>query len=243
MVNASRRAPARKKRRARTGVGEVIIYALMVLICLTTVLPFMQVLTISLSSSSSIHAYGFHVIPRELYLEGYKRLLNYPLIWSGFGNTLLRLVLGTGLSVFTTVLAAYPLSKRGLPHRNFWTALIVFTMYFNGGLIPSYLVVKGLGLRNTVFALVLPGMIKAYNLIITRNFFMSVSPSLEESARIDGANDVVILFKIILPVSAAIIATITLWYGVSQWNAWFDCMLYMDNERQYVLQLVVRRIL
>jgi putative aldouronate transport system permease protein len=222
---------------------DIVIYAFLVLLSLTTVLPFMQLITISLSTTADINSFGFHIFPKHFYIEGYKMLLAFPLIWSGYINTIVRVVVGTSLSVLLTVFGAYALSKKYLPNRNFWTGFIVFTMYFSGGLIPGYLLVKGMGLRNTLFALVLPGAVSAYNMIITRNFFMNLPESLEESARIDGANDVYILFKIIIPISKAILATITLWYGIGQWNAWFDCMLYMDNQKNFVLQLVLRDLL
>jgi len=140
------------------------------------------------------------------------------------------------------VLTAYPLSKKHFPHRGFWTGFIVFTMFFSGGLIPTYMVVKGLGLLNTVWALILPGLVPAYNMIIVRNYFMSISPSLEESAKLDGANDFTILLRIILPVSMPIIATVTLWTIVGHWNSWFDSMIYSQNARKQVLQVVLRRI-
>lgn len=231
------------KRKLGDKAADVVIYALLSLLAMTTIIPFMQIITISLSNTKDILSFGFHLIPKHVTFEGYKSLLSYKLLWDGYYNTISRVLLGTSLSVLLTVLGAYPLSKKYLPNRNFWTAIIVFTMYFSGGLIPTYLLVKGMGLRNTIGALVLPGAISAYNLIITRNFFMSIPESLEESARIDGANDMYILFKIILPLSKAILATIALWYGIGQWNAWFDCMLYMDKEKKFVLQLVLRQIL
>lgn len=224
-------------------VINLVIYTMLLLLCLSTILPFMQIITISLSNTKDILSFGFHIIPKHVTFEGYKKLLSYGLIWTGYYNTIARVLLGTSLSVLLTVLGAYPLSRRYLPNKNFWTLIVVFTMYFSGGLIPTYILVKGIGLRNTIGALVLPGAVSAFNLIITRNFFMSIPESLEESARIDGANDIYILFKIILPLSKAILATIALWYGIGQWNAWFDCMLYMDKEKSYVLQLVLRRIL
>lgn len=224
-------------------IGEIVIYTILVLIAVTTILPFLQLITISLSTAQDINSYGFHIFPKHIDAGGYEMLLSYSLIWRGYLNTIIRVVVGTSLSVFLTILGAYALSKKSLPNRNLWTGLIVFTMYFSGGLIPSYLLVQKLGMRNTLFSLVLPGAISAYNMIIARNFFMSLPSSLEESAKIDGANDMYILFKIIIPLSKAILATITLWYGIGQWNSWFDCMLYMDNEKSYVLQLMIRRLL
>jgi putative aldouronate transport system permease protein len=223
--------------------GDIFIYTILILVGFITILPFLQMITISLSSANDINSFGLHIIPQHIAYSGYKLLLSYPLIWSGYLNTIVRMVLGTALSVFLTTMGAYALSKKFLPNRRFWTSIIIFTMYFSGGLVPSYILVKGLGLRNTIFALILPGAINAYNMIVTRNFFMGIPESLEESAKIDGANDIYILFKIIIPVSKAVLATITLWYGVSHWNNWFDCLIYMDNEKEYVLQLVIRKLL
>jgi putative aldouronate transport system permease protein len=232
-----------RKLKTADKIGETIIYTFLILASVITMLPFMQMITISLSTIKDINTFGFHIIPKHIDISGYQLLLGYSLIWNGYLNTIIRVLVGTSLSVLLTTLGAYALSKKKLPNRNLWTGIIVFTMYFSGGLIPSYMLVKSLGLRNTLFALVLPGAINAFSLIITRNFFMSLPESLEESARIDGANDIYILFKIIIPISKAILATITLWYGIGQWNAWLDCMLYMDNQKSYVLQLVIRQIL
>jgi putative aldouronate transport system permease protein len=171
-------------------------------------------------------------------------VFSYEQIWNGYGNTIVRTVLGTALSVFLYIIGAYPLSKKYLPHRKFWTMVIIFTMYFSGGLIPGYLLVNNwLNLSGTVWALVLPPAMSAYTLIIVRNFFESIPDSLEESAKLDGANDVYILFTIMVPLSKACVATITLWSIVFHWNTWFDCMLYMQNESQWVLQMVLRKIL
>jgi putative aldouronate transport system permease protein len=141
-----------------------------------------------------------------------------------------------------TITTAYPLSKKHFPNRSFWTAIIVFTMFFGGGLIPSYLLVRSLGMYNTIWAMVLPGLISTYNMIIMRNFFMNIPAELEESAKIDGANEFSILFRIIVPVSGPIIATVALWTMVGHWNAWFDCMIYISTTANQVLQLILRRI-
>lgn len=223
--------------------GQIIIDIILILVALTTVFPFLQVITVSLSTTADINAFGLHLFPKHFDLGGFKLLLGYSLIWRGYLNTIIRVLTGTTLSIFLTVLGAYALAQKELPNRTFWTGIIIFTMYFGGGLIPSYLLVKDLGLRNTLFALILPGAISTYNMIITRNFFMSLPKSLIESAKIDGANDFRILFQIVLPLSKAILATIALWYGVGQWNSWFDCMIYMDKESGYVLQMVLRRLL
>jgi putative aldouronate transport system permease protein len=140
------------------------------------------------------------------------------------------------------LLAAYPLSKPYFPHRSFWTGIIVFTMFFDGGLIPTFLTVQGLGLVNTTGALIFPKLIDTFSLLIVRNYYMSIPNALEESARIDGAGDLRILFRIILPVSTPIIATVALWTIVNHWSWWFDSMIYMLDARKHVLQVVLRRI-
>lgn len=221
---------------------DVVVYIFLTLCCVVTIIPFIQAITISLSPASEVNKYGLHLFPTALNFEGYTKVLQHSQIWISYKNTFVRTILGTFLAVALTVLAAYPLAKKDLPHRTFWTGFIVFTMYFSGGLIPRYLLVNSLGLINTMSALVLPSMVSAFTLIVTRNFFMTIPESLEESARIDGANDLYILYKIIIPISKPIIATITLWYGVWHWNQWFDCMIYIQDKEKFVLQYVLRQI-
>jgi putative aldouronate transport system permease protein len=141
-----------------------------------------------------------------------------------------------------TIMTAYPLSKRYFPNRSLWTGLLVFTMFFSGGLIPSYILIRSLGIYNTIWALVLPGLISTYNMIIMRNFFMSIPAELEESARMDGANEYTVLVRIIVPISGPIIATIALWTIVGHWNAWFDSMIYISSSDKRVLQQILRQI-
>lgn len=231
------------KRRLSDRIVDVVIYSMLGLLTLITIVPFLQVITISVSPSEVVMQYGMHLFPTKFDFSGYKKVFDYDLIWRSYYNTIVRTLLGTSLSLILTILGAYPLSKKYLPNRNFWTGFIVFTMYFSGGLVPSYILVNNLGLRDTLGALIIPGAISAYNLIIMRNFFMSIPESIEESARIDGANDIYILFKIIIPLSLPIIATISLWYGVGHWNAWFDNMIYMTTQTKFVLQYVLRTIL
>lgn len=213
----------------------------MIALCVTTIYPFLYLLSLSFSTGD-VPLTQIHLIPPEWTLANYKKVLTNEFVLGGFVNTVVRTVLGTALSLTATIFAAYPLAKRFFPHRTFWTGMIVFTMFFSGGLIPNYLLVKNLGLMNTVWALVLPGLISAFSLIIARNFFMALPESLEESAKIDGANDIVILFRIVVPVSMPIIATLSLWMAVSHWNAWFDSLIYMTEAQNQVLQVVMRRI-
>jgi putative aldouronate transport system permease protein len=222
-------------------IFDVLNTLFMIALCVTTIYPFLYLLSLSFSTGD-VPLTQIHLIPPEWTLANYKKVLTNEFVLGGFVNTVVRTVLGTALSLTATIFAAYPLAKRFFPHRTFWTGMIVFTMFFSGGLIPNYLLVKNLGLMNTVWALVLPGLISAFSLIIARNFFMALPESLEESAKIDGANDIVILFRIVVPVSMPIIATLSLWMAVSHWNAWFDSLIYMTEAQNQVLQVVMRRI-
>lgn len=233
----------RIKRTVEDVLIDTFVYTVLILLSIATLLPFLQAITISVSPSSVVSSFGFHIIPTKFDFEGYKRILEYSLIWEAYRNTIIRTVVATALSVFLYTIGAYPLSKSYLPNRKLWTLIIIFTMYFSGGLIPSYLLVKGLGLYNSFGALILPAAVNTFTLIIVRNFFMTVPQEIEESARIDGANEMYILFKIVIPISMPIIATAALWSAVANWNAWFDCMIYIKDQNKYVLQYVLRQIL
>jgi putative aldouronate transport system permease protein len=221
---------------------DVTNYTILIGLCISCLYPFLFLVSQSFSGTTSTNLATLSLIPQSFSLAPYRNVFTNEYIGIGFVNSLIRVGLGVPLIVMAIVLTAYPLSKKYFPHRGFWTGFIVFTMFFSGGLIPTYLVIKGLGLIDSVWALILPGLVPAYNMIIVRNYFMSISPSLEESARLDGANDFIILIRIILPVSLPIIATVSLWTVVGHWNAWFDSMIYTQNARKQVLQVVLRRI-
>ncbi|MDG0809966.1 carbohydrate ABC transporter permease [Cohnella rhizosphaerae] len=232
-----------KQRRMSDRLFSLVVYALLTGLALTIVLPMMQVLTISVSPLNVVNRYGFHFIPTAFDFSGYRQVFHKETIWTGYQNTLVRTILGTGITIVMTFLGAYPLSKRQLPNRAFWTGFVVLTMFFSGGLIPSYMLVKNIGLMNTVWSLVLPGAVSAFMLLIVRNFIAALPESLEESAKIDGANDLYILWKIVVPLSMPILATVALYAAVDHWNAWFDSMLYIQNEKKQVLQLILRKII
>lgn len=217
-------------------------YTFLLLFAISCVYPFINVLSISFSTPSAANAYGLKLWPKETTLEGYRAVFENKYIWIGYGNTIFRTIVGTFLNIVFSVMCAYPLSKRYLPNRNLFTFIFIFTIFFSGGLIPNYLLIKELGLLNSRWALILPILINAYTMIIVRNFFMSLPEEIEESAKIDGANDFRILFSIVLPVSMPIIATIGLWYAVAHWNAWFDALLYISDPNKTVLNTVLRKI-
>jgi putative aldouronate transport system permease protein len=176
-------------------------------------------------------------------LEGYRIVLRSPNIASGYLNTLFYVGVGTGISMLLTIVGAYCLSRRSFALRNTLMLIISFTMLFSGGLMPTYMVVRNLGMYNTRWAVIIPSAISVFNLIIMRTSFMDIPGSLEEAARIDGANDLQILFRVILPVSKAIIAVIGLFYAVGLWNSWFSANIYLRDRDKFPLQLILREIL
>lgn len=213
----------------------------MIIFCLTTLYPFVYLLSMSLASAN-VPLTQLYLIPPEVSLESYKRVFSSNYITSGFLVTIYKTIVGTFLSMVFTFTLAYPLSKKYFPNRGFWTMIVVFTMFFSGGLIPNYLLVRNLGLMNKVSALILPNLVNAFNMTIVRNYMMSLPDSLEESAKIDGANDIRILVSIILPICKPIIATIALWIAVWHWNEWFQCLLYITDPSKQVLQVIMRRV-
>jgi putative aldouronate transport system permease protein len=219
--------------------GNLLVLGVIGLLCLY---PFIYTLSISLSTATEASRQGFHLFPREISLASYKMVLTNPDIVRGYVNTLVRTLLGTALTVVACCVAAYPLARKEMPHRALMTFLIVFTMLFSGGMVPGYLLIKKLGLVNTVWALVLPGMLGAFNIVIIKNFFQSLPESLAESARMDGASEWTVLFRIYMPLSKPVLATVALWSAVGHWNAWFDALLYITDDRKQVLQTFLQRI-
>ncbi|KGP83155.1 MULTISPECIES: carbohydrate ABC transporter permease [unclassified Paenibacillus] len=181
--------------------------------------------------------------PLGFSLETYGAVFSNPMILLGYRNTLFIVIVGVALNLLLTSFAAYALSRKTLQYRKQLTLFIVFTMFFSGGLIPFYLLVRGLGITDTLWALILPTAISAFNLIIMRTSFEAVPDALEESAKIDGANDFSILFRIFLPLCKPVLAVVGLYYGVSHWNSWFNAMIFLQDRSLYPLQLILREIL
>ena len=183
------------------------------------------------------------LIPKGFSLKGYEQVFMNPNIIIGYRNTLMYVAFGTMANVLVTSLGAYVLSRPDLMLRKVFTVMVVFTMYFSGGLIPTFLVVKGVGLYNSPLAIVLPTLVGTWNMIVMRTSFKAIPASLVESAKLDGANDFTILFRIILPCAKATVAVIVLYYAVGYWNSWFNAMIYLKDKGLYPLQLFLREIL
>lgn len=242
MKNVTVRTRKRKKS-VEDYIVDGIAYGFALLLMISVLLPFLQVITISMSPPSVVNQTGFHLIPLQFDFSGYEQIATDPNFWRSYLNTILRTAAGTAAGVLITMLTAYPLAKRNLPYRRGIMMFVVFTMYFSGGMIPKYLLIKNLGLTNNFLVYILPCLITGFALIIARNFFMGIPEALEESAKIDGATNLQVLFKVYLPLSAPVVATISLWYCVQHWNSWMDNMLYVTNKSLYVLQYVLQTIL
>jgi putative aldouronate transport system permease protein len=185
----------------------------------------------------------FDFFPSRLTLDAYRMVTNYRYIWTGYGNTLYITFFGSILSLIVLVLTGYPLSKKDLKGRNVYMTLWIITMFFSGGMIPNYFLIRTLGLLNNPWSLILPGLVSCYNLILMKNYIQGLPGSLEEAALIDGANDLVVLVRIVLPLSAPILATLGLFTAVGYWNSYFNAIMYMTKRANWPLQLVLRELL
>ena len=233
------------KRKLRSDrVFEIINFIFLFFILIIVLYPLVYVISASISDPVYVNQGTMWLYPRGITFEGYQRVFQNPEIWSGYRNTILYTVAGTAINLLFTIPGAYALSRKDLKGRGIMMGLIVFTMFFGGGLIPSFLLVSWLGMLNTVWALLIPNAVAVYNLIICRTFFQTNIPKeLQESAEIDGCSNTVLFLKIVLPLSAPIIAVMALYYGVTHWNSYFSAIIYLKDRSLYPLQLILREIL
>ena len=217
---------------------------LMIVLMAVFLLPFLMTLSTSLISSAEAARRGsFILIPQQIDLTAYRLFLSRgSTLWRAYGVTIFVTVVGTALNLLVTSMLAYGLSKKNMPGRNFCITLIFITMLFSGGLIPTYMVVRALGITNTIWAMIFPSLVGTMNFILLKNFFIQIPEGLEESAMIDGASPLTTLLRIIIPVSAPAMATIGLFYAVYHWNAWFNAAIYIDNSALYPVQILLRNI-
>ncbi len=222
---------------------DIINYTLLTLLGIITLYPIINVLAISLSSYPAYMKHPLMVFPIEFNLEAYKSIFNSPLIMSSYKNTIFIAIVGTLVNVLMTVITAYPLAKEKIKGSRVIMFFIIFTMMFNGGIIPTFLVVRSLNLVDTLWALILPMSISTYNFIIVKNFFESIPDSIEESAKIDGAGHLRILTGIIIPLSGPVIATVTLFYAVANWNRFYEAVMYINSRSNWTLSILLREII
>ncbi len=223
--------------------GQIVNSAFLGLMVLITIYPFWHVVMYSLSDSHASMSGGIFLWPREFSLLSYQQLLSTRQLYICYRNSILKTLIGTGLALLLTALTAYPLSLPRFKGRGFFSLMIFFTMLFNGGMIPTYLLIRDLHLLDTFWVYVLPGAMSAYNMFILRNFFQSIPPSLEESALLDGANPFQVLFHIVLPLSGPALAALAMFYGVALWNGYMDNVLYVNDSNLQLLQNFLRQLI
>lgn len=221
----------------------IIAYAILALFLVAIILPIIYIILASFIDPVTLQNSGLTFDFSKWTLTAYERVLGNAQIWVGFKNALIYSVLFTIISVVVTLLAAYPMSRADFKGRGFFNTLFVITMFFGGGLIPTYLLISNLGMLDTIWAILLPGAFSVWNMIIARTYYMGIPRDLQEAAEIDGATEMVYFFQILLPVCTPIIATIAMWQFVGMWNSYFDAMIYLNSASKQPLQLVLRAIL
>lgn len=231
------------KKRRRFSLFSTLNYAFFVLISLVMLFPLWNVIVISLTDYREYVMNPLMLFPKQISWEAYNYIFSNNELLLALRVSVLTTLSGTAISMAVSVACAYALSNRHMPGRNLFLTLILFTMFFNGGIIPNFLLIKDLGMYDTFWALILPNAINTWYLIIMKNYFANLPEALEESARIDGANDLIILFRIVLPISMPIIATFLLFYGVDRWNEWWSAMMYINDTKKYPLQLMLRNLI
>ncbi len=233
--------------RIQDTAGDRIFYRvnaiLLTLLTLSVLYPIIYVLANSFSSPAAVSSGRVYLWPLDPSVEGYRRVLENPNILSGFLNSVFYTVVGTAINLAMTMVAAYPMARKALPLRSFFSVLFAFTMLFGGGMIPNYILIMKLGMLNTRWALLLPGALSVYNMIIARTAMQSLPDELLEAAYIDGCSDARYFVRIVLPLSGATIAVLALYYAVGHWNSYFSAFMYLSDRSKYPLQIVLREIL
>ncbi len=229
---------------ARVGTLDIIIAVILVSYAFLIVFPFWNAFVISISSEEAYLKSTLLLWPTELDLSSYKSVFTNNQLWSGFGITMILLIFGTTYQLFFTVITGYALSRKNWTGKNFLMNMILVTMFFGGGLIPYYYLIRDLGMMNTIWVMIIPGAIDTFNMLLMRNYFASLPSEMEESAKIDGANDIIIFVKIFLPLSLPMLATIGLFFAVGNWNSWYNAMMFIpDNSKIWPLQMVLRTMI
>lgn len=239
--------PMKSKRISRSMDDRVfygICYAFAILLTLLVLYPLIYIVSCSFSSGQAVSSGKVFLWPVGFSLEGYRRVVTYDGIWRAYGNTLLYTVGGTLLHISLVMICAYPLARKGLPHKGFFMVFFTITMMFSGGLIPSYLLIRNMGMLNTIWAMLIPGAFSAYNMVVARTFIQNTIPdSLLEATQVDGCSDTLYFFRFVLPLSKAVIAVLSMQVAIGIWNSYFNAFIYLSNEKLYPLQILLRNIL
>lgn len=220
-----------------------ISYAIIAFVICITLYPFVFILSSSLSETGALSRGEVWLLPKGINFSAYKMVLQDEQIWTAYSNTIWYVVVGTIVNIIMTTITAYPLSRKKFSSRNIVMMMIAFTMFFSGGLVPSYLLIRNIGLINSRWALVIPAAISTWNLIIMRTFFEGIPESLHEAATIDGCSEFKIMVKIFLPLSLPVLAVMVLFYAVAHWNSYFSALMYLNDQDKFPLQILLRKIL
>ena len=222
----------------------VFVYFFLAIALLIVLYPLIYIVSASISNPHLVNSGEMWLLPKGVTFEGYRTLLGNSSIWRGYLNTIYYTVLGTSINLLVTLPCAYALSRDDFYGRRAFTNFMLVTMFLSGGLIPSYLLIRSLGMLNTVWALVIPGAVSVYNVVVTRTFFQTTIPrEIEEAAIVDGCSDFRLFMQIVLPLSTPIIAVMALFYGVGHWNSFFSALIYLSDKSMYPLQMILREIL
>lgn len=222
----------------------IFVYVFLAISLLIVLYPLIYIISASMSNPHLVNSGEMWLLPKGITFEGYRTLLGNSSIWRGYLNTIYYTVLGTSINLLVTLPCAYALSREDFYGRRAFTNFMLVTMFLSGGLIPSYLLIRSLGMLNTVWALVIPGAVSVYNVVVTRTFFQSTIPrEMEEAAIVDGCSDFRLFMQIVLPLSTPIIAVMALFYGVGHWNSFFSALIYLSDRSMYPLQMILREIL
>lgn len=244
---ALKKAGGKRRRIGMTADDRIyygIIHFIIILLLIIVLYPLIYILSASFSSPYAVSSGQVILWPVDLSLEGYKAVFKTPDVFVGYRNTILYTVIGTLINIAITLIAAYPLSRKDLPGRNIFMLIFTFTMIFSGGMIPLYIQIKDLHMIDTLWAMVIPGALSVYNMIIARTFLQNSIPGeLLEAAQIDGCSDTRYFFSMVLPLSKALIAVLVLFYAIGHWNAYFNGFLYLNNKDKFPLQIILKQIL
>ena len=223
-------------------VADYIIYSITILISLMCLAPFLYVLSVSLTDPEVYVPFQFKLIPEKWSISSYKYLLGTNSFLNALKNTIFITIFGTILNICVTFTMAYGLTKKSVPGRKFILYAVIFTLVFNAGIVPNYLLVQGLGLMNSHWALIFVSLTNAWSLIVVKSFMDSLPPELEEAAKIDGCSDIGVFFRIILPLSKPAIATFTLFFAVAHWNTYFNALIYLTSSTKWTLQVLIKTL-
>lgn len=227
----------------RLDLFDTLNYTALVVLCVVMVYPFVNVAAVSFSSYEAFLAQPMMIWPHDFRVDAYREIMSHPILWRSYGNTIVVTVTGVAVGVFLYITAAYPLSKAHLKGRSFLMLTVIFTMLFNGGLIPNFYLIRSLGLLDTLAALIVPSLFSGFSLILMKNFMEAIPEELEDAARMDGASEPYLLFRIVTPICKPVIATLVLFAAVGYWNSFFNAIVYIRSVHNWPLMLFLREII